>query len=57
MRLYEQFKTYDAQVDVYEKEIKYAVKNNAQCREIMKINGIGPLSASAMVVTIGDAKV
>lgn len=57
MRLYEQFKTYDAQVDVYEKEIEHAVKNSAQCREIMKINGIGPLSASAMVATIGDAKV
>jgi transposase len=57
LRLYEQFKTYDAQVYVYEKEIEHAVKNNAQCREIMKINGIGPLSASAMVATIGDAKV
>jgi transposase len=57
MRLYEQFKTYDSQVEIYENEIKHAVKQDVRCREIMKISGIGPLSASAMVATIGDAKV
>ena len=55
-RLYDQFKMYDAQVKVYDKEIEHAAMQDAQCREIMKIEGIGPLSASAIVATIGDAK-
>lgn len=56
IRLYEQFKVYDAQVAIYDKEIECAAKQNAKCREIMKIEGIGPLTASAAVATIGDAK-
>lgn len=55
-RLYEQFKIYDEQVKTYDKEIEHAAIQNVQCREIMKIEGIGPLTASAAVATIGDAK-
>jgi len=57
LRLYEQFKVYDMQVKIYDKEIEVMAKGNAVCKEIMKINGIGPISASAVVATIGDAKV
>lgn len=57
MRLYEQFKIYDTQVKTYDKEIEYSAKQNANCREIMKIEGIGSLTASAVVASIGDAKV
>ena len=56
IRLYEQFKIYDAQVTIYDKEIEYAAKQDVKCREIMKIEGIGPLTASAAVATIGDAR-
>jgi transposase len=55
-RLYEQFKIYDEQVKNYDKEIENAATQNIQCKEIMKIEGIGPLTASAVVATIGDAK-
>jgi transposase len=56
MRLYEQFNVYDAQVVTYDKEIEISAKQDARCREIMKIEGIGPLTASAAVATIGDAR-
>ena len=56
LRLYEQFKIYDAQVATYDKEIEHAAKQDVKCRELMKIEGIGPLTASAAVATIGDAR-
>lgn len=56
VRLYEQFKVYDAQVAMYDKEIETIAKQDVRCKEIMKIEGIGPLTASAAVATIGDAK-
>jgi transposase len=55
-RLYEQFKLYSAQVALYDKEIEHLAKKEAKCRAIMKIEGVGPLTATAAVATIGDAK-
>jgi transposase len=57
VRLYEQFKQYSNQVDTYDKEITVMAEQDAMCREVMKIEGIGVLTASAVVATIGDAKV
>jgi len=57
MRLYEQFKSYEAQIDVYDKEIQQQANSDPMCLEIQKIDGIGPLTASAMVASIGDANV
>lgn len=56
IRLYEQFKIYAAQVDTYDKEIEQMAAEDPMCKEIMKIEGVGPLTASAAVATIGDAK-
>ena len=55
--LYEQFKHFDIQVACYEKKICHSAKHNPLCREVMKIEGVGPLTASATVATIGDATV
>jgi transposase len=54
--LYEQFKFYDDKISEYDKKINVTVKQNSICEELMKIEGIGPLTASAAVATIGDAK-
>ena len=54
-RLYEQFKAYDAQVKQYDAEIENEANQNIRCKAIMKIEGIGPLTASAVIATIGDA--
>lgn len=56
-RLYEQFKSYDEQVKSYEKDIKIQASLNSLCQEVAKIEGIGPITASAIVATIGDAKI
>lgn len=54
--LHDQFKAYDKQVDNYDKEIEEHVLSDALCKEILKIPGLGIISTSAIVATIGDAK-
>jgi transposase len=56
IRLFEQFSTYDSQIKIYNTEIEDSANQDTMCKEIMKIEGIGPLTASAAVATIGDAK-
>ena len=55
LRLFEQFKSLDEQAGIYEKDIEEHAHNDALCQELLKIEGIGPLSASAVVATVGDA--
>jgi transposase len=57
IQLYDQFKLYDAQVEKYEKQIEDISKKDHMCQELMKIDGVGPMVASAAVATIGDANV
>ena len=55
-KLHEGFLTYDKEVDEYEAEIKRDAKNSTICKNIMEIEGVGPITASAITATIGDAK-
>jgi transposase len=55
-KLYAQFQRYVQEVEEYDKQIEHVAKQDARCCELMKIEGIGPLTASAAVATIGDAK-
>ena len=54
--LYGLFKAYDAQVKKYDKQLEILAKSNPLCQEVQKIPGVGPIIASAIVATIGDAK-
>lgn len=54
--LYEQYKQTDERVSGHDKEIEELTKKDVRCQEIMKIKGIGPITASAVVATIGDGK-
>ena len=56
VRLYEQFKSIDNEVSFYDQEIKAQAMNNPLCCEVMKIEGIGPMTSSAIVASIGDPK-
>ena len=56
IQLYEQFKLFDSQVKRYNKQLEVLSNQNALCKEIKKLQGVGPLIASAIVATIGDAK-
>jgi len=55
LRLHEQFKAIVDQLEIYKKELETIVSQDSQCQEILKIEG--PITASAIVATIGDAKV
>lgn len=57
MQLYEQFKGCDEQVKKYDHQLVLLAKQNSVCQEVQKIPGIGPLTATAIVATIGDATV
>ena len=55
-RLKEQLEVIDKQVGALELQIKLWHRGNEQSRKIEAIAGIGPLTASAFVATVGDAK-
>jgi transposase len=55
-RMYEQFKNYNEQIALYDNDIEQISAKNSMCQEIMKIEGIGIITASAIVATVGDAK-
>jgi len=54
--LFIQFKQADEKVKEYEKKIVLAAKENEQCQRVMKIEGVGPLIATAMVAAVGNAR-
>lgn len=57
LRLYEQFIELEKQIADYDKDIEAHAKGDACCQEVQKIKGIGPITASAVVATIGDPSV
>lgn len=54
LQLHEQLKLYNEQVKHYDKEIGEHAKSDPRCLAIQDIEGIGPISASALVASIGD---
>ena len=55
-RLLDHFRELDRQVKEIERQIDAANRENEACRRLQKIPGIGPITASALVATVGDAK-
>lgn len=55
-RLLEHLKELDRQVGELEAQIQLWHRENAASRKLASIPGIGPITASAMVASIGDAK-
>ena len=55
-RLRENLTDMDRQVGEMEQQIKLWHRDNEQSRELEAIPGIGPITASAFVATVGDAK-
>lgn len=56
LRLLEHFKDLDRQVKEMEYQIQSWHRTNALSRKLEKIPGIGPVTASALVASVGDAK-
>jgi transposase len=55
-RLFGHVKEVDRQVSEWEQQIRQWHKSNEQRRKVEKVPGIGPITASALVATIGDAR-
>jgi transposase len=55
-RLGEHLKELDRQVGELEREIQLWHRENALSQKLAKIPGIGPLTATAMIATVGDAR-
>jgi len=53
-RLYLALQELDRQVEELEREIKLANRDNQACTRLQKIPGIGPITASALVATLGE---
>jgi transposase len=56
MRLMSHYRELDRQVDELEKEINAWHRDHSDSQRLAAIPGIGPLTASAIVASIGDAK-
>jgi transposase len=56
-RLLEHFRALDRQVEELEREINAWHREDAASQRLQAIPGIGPLTASALVASVGDAKV
>lgn len=55
-RLVDHFKELDKQVDELERQIKQWHRDNEASCKLAEIPGIGPITASALVASVGDAK-
>ena len=55
-RLTENLKEMDRQVDELEKQIQLWHRENEASRRLAEVPGIGPITASAIAATVGNAK-
>ncbi len=46
----------DERIEQYDHQVEMICRNNKTCQRLLKVEGIGPLTATALVATIGDAK-
>lgn len=55
--LYEELIAIQEQVDRYEAKVREIYKSNETCQRIGEVPGVGPVTATAMISSIGDARV
>ena len=55
--LLEEIKELDKKIKSYDVRIGEIAKGNETCKRLLEIEGVGTLTATAMVATIGDARV
>ena len=56
VRLARQWQAFDADIGALDRRIVAAVRDNEAARRLMEIPGVGPISASAILATVGDAR-
>jgi transposase len=55
--LLEQLRAIDERIDGYDIQIAELAKSTEATRRLMEIDGVGPITATAMVAAVGDARV
>lgn len=55
--LYQRFMELHLIILSYDRKINAFVRDDERCQRLMQLNGIGPITASAVVATVGDASV
>lgn len=53
---YSRLRQLDERITEYDRRVAQIAKQSSQARRIMQIEGIGPITATAVVATVGDAK-
>ena len=53
--LYDEFRCLDERVAGIECKIQWLFRHSEVCRRIARVEGIGPITATALVATVGDA--
>ena len=56
VRLARQWEAFDADIGALDRRIVAAVRDNETARRLMEIPGVGPIGASAILATVGDAR-
>lgn len=54
--LYTEFVEIDQLIEKYEARIRSLAKTHEDCKRLLKIPGVGPLTATAVIAHVGDAK-
>jgi transposase len=54
--LYEQLADREARIDVYDKRLVQAVKDDARAAQLMEVPGVGKITATAILATVSDAR-
>lgn len=55
--LMEQLRHWDERVSHYDRQIECWAANSESAQRLMRVEGIGPITATALVASVGDAKV
>jgi transposase len=55
--LYDELVDKDKKILAYDKKIKLICNQNAKCKKLTEISGIGPITATAILAAVGDARV
>jgi transposase len=56
VRVARQWQSFDADIEALERRIVAAARDNEAARRLMEIPGVGPIGASAILATVGDAR-
>ena len=54
--LYEQFITIDKQIKGYTRQLEQLAKNSDVCQRMMKVPGVGSLTATALIAAVNQGK-